>query len=745
MNNILLVFPYKLKDKKDKFNKIVDKFKQNGYRIISFSEIDKNFDVMSLPLYVKDAAEQLDCNLDRISVLSNVKEFIFIWYRAYNSLIDDFVYFIDSENYAKQLFNNNIIKDNLYQLITNFIGINNESIQGKIFLNLGLDNYINLFDFLFQNSNFQYFDTLSNFDYHKCIAKKTVEKTYDYKGFSIEFSLYSEDCREELVDLSGNVATDIKLDFDLVNLLIKKNVYFVDKLVIELYKRIDLEKIRPFLLLLFKGLKEGDEDAKNLVFNNIINYCEKEEVNFLVKTGLLSLLVIIKPEEEIVLKMIMKALREDDNNVKYHYFVLCNILVYLNSDKLKKHEDYYPDKKIILEKIARYFKRNLALHQFTINKRNKKSIAFVTDQLLSLNHSPTKLMLDYAKNFKKYHPEYKIKIFVEDNFINNPKENILPYFYSSVESTKCMDMHKKHLNNEDIDIYYSNVGKSKLERTKDIIQQIKTYNPDVIITTSKISISNEILYDYYPIIYMPVGGDYFINRAHVYLHGDRQIVLENNKKYKCLNSNNIYQFTPGVEFGEAVKEINPSDYDINKNEFIMVTVGNRLDAELNSDKAFVDAICQLLMDNDNIRWIIIGRAQLSYISSRYNELLGNKIIRISYEEDLLALYKICDIYINPDRSGGGISMAMAMNEGLPVITLASSYAGSIWVGKGNCVPDFNSFIEEINKMYKNKNYREKKGGIMKRRINDEFSIEALINNFINYFSLAKENFNSKTL
>jgi glycosyltransferase involved in cell wall biosynthesis len=104
------------------------------------------------------------------------------------------------------------------------------------------------------------------------------------------------------------------------------------------------------------------------------------------------------------------------------------------------------------------------------------------------------------------------------------------------------------------------------------------------------------------------------------------------------------------------------------NAFVYAIVGNRLGQEIND--GFVTVCKKLLEANDKNHLCFIGS---------YNELppvlkkLGlnepGRISHIPFQDDLRSFYTVCDVYLNPFRSGGGVSAQIAILEGLPVVTL----------------------------------------------------------------------------
>ncbi|MBM7557452.1 hypothetical protein, partial [Halanaerobacter jeridensis] len=235
MKKLLLVFPYQVKDETE-FNRIIDKFDNEGYGIVNFNGIDSEFDIGQLPLYIEHAKEQVKNKVERITILSNVKEIIFSWYRCYNSLVNEFVYCIDED---KDFLNGKEMYTDFYYRLSNFIGIDNEYIQGNIYINIDFENYSSLIKFLLINNNFKYFDELTNFDFNKELKKEKVKKRYHYNNQNIVFETDKEIKKQDMVALTKRKKHE---NFKLNNKLKRKlfnedNLYFVPFLVIELYKQ----------------------------------------------------------------------------------------------------------------------------------------------------------------------------------------------------------------------------------------------------------------------------------------------------------------------------------------------------------------------------------------------------------------------------------------------------------------------------------------------------------------------------
>src|SRR5690606_26228589 len=134
---------------------------------------------------------------------------------------------------------------------------------------------------------------------------------------------------------------------------------------------------------------------------------------------------------------------------------------------LLEYPNLYSDRIKVFEKVLEFYKKAVPVNQLKKQgsrklKNSPKRIAIITGQLLSLNHSPTILALNRAKNLKRY-SECEVKVFVDHMFVYSPKEVIFPYFFSSAESYSLNKVHQEFLE-EGISIYYSESGIDRLKR-----------------------------------------------------------------------------------------------------------------------------------------------------------------------------------------------------------------------------------------------------------------------------------------
>lgn len=89
-------------------------------------------------------------------------------------------------------------------------------------------------------------------------------------------------------------------------------------------------------------------------------------------------------------------------------------------------------------------------------------------------------------------------------------------------------------------------------------------------------------------------------------------------------------------------------------------VGLRLTEEISDE--FVAMLDSVL--SEKIQCVIMGKMVNYEERARQNEKFGKYVHNLGLQEDALAIYSLCDLYLNPIRLGGGTSAAESMSEGV---------------------------------------------------------------------------------
>lgn len=345
------------------------------------------------------------------------------------------------------------------------------------------------------------------------------------------------------------------------------------------------------------------------------------------------------------------------------------------------YPDYYIQKKGLLERLALHYYRECESRIENIKREER--IAICTNTWRDKGYSIGVVIATLANEF--YKQGYDVTIFVENQFEhdNSVKSIIDPDLL--VDAREYALEHSKMLA-PGVDVWYGN-GKSMAEKVNDQINHIFQYAPLFVLDlTDENSCCSRILYQKLPVYYFPMRSNHGTSMFfHKYLAVDPEQMKRINALYRSFDSELIEPIVGGItKFPIAGKSYKKEDEFGRTGAFVLVTVGNRLTYDCS--KEFVDFAVQLLLQHPDFIWVFAGGAVPDYLLEERKRLfLGKRIIIRGYEEDLVALYHICDVYVNPMRKGGGLSVAWAMNEGLPVAMTKFMSDGLCWLGEENAV------------------------------------------------------------
>ena len=118
-------------------------------------------------------------------------------------------------------------------------------------------------------------------------------------------------------------------------------------------------------------------------------------------------------------------------------------------------------------------------------------------------------------------------------------------------------------------------------------------------------------------------------------------------------------------------------------------------------------------------WLIVGGEGI--IPPALAGAPGGRARALPTRDDLPAILRCCDVYVNPPRMGGGFSVAEAMAEGLPVSSLCGSDGGDK-VGD-LAFNDLGSYLHGLDELTANKSARATMGAALQHRFRERFDLE----------------------
>ena len=137
-----------------------------------------------------------------------------------------------------------------------------------------------------------------------------------------------------------------------------------------------------------------------------------------------------------------------------------------------------------------------------------------------------------------------------------------------------------------------------------------------------------------------------------------------------------------------------------EDKFLIAIVGNRLDQEITD--TFEKFMFEILQQNKKIDFVIIG--EVERLQSRLVDKVYNKRVHyMVYCTDLKGVVGALDLYLNPDRLGGGWSSAIALYAGIPVVTFEKGDV-AYNVSEKFVVRDYKEMYEVIQRYMENEEF-----------------------------------------
>lgn len=248
-------------------------------------------------------------------------------------------------------------------------------------------------------------------------------------------------------------------------------------------------------------------------------------------------------------------------------------------------------------------------------------------------------------------------------------------------------------------------GSTVRQRMQQSIDKISIWNPDVIIDiTDEVAPQSYILNQYFPVYFVPMRGfpsSMFFGRK---LVEGKRAAEYCNELFPSMSEEQMADCFMKVAMPEKKVDRDRNEFHWGERDFIMITVGGRLVHELAED--FLRPICRMLRKNKDVKWLLVGTSRIPILKNVCPDLMTSGQIQVlGYEGDLPGLLGICDVFLNPKRTGGGITQLWAAELDVPVIADAGMWFDEMeTLGWDNLCWSCEEQIEKILRMKNDTGY-----------------------------------------
>ncbi len=348
------------------------------------------------------------------------------------------------------------------------------------------------------------------------------------------------------------------------------------------------------------------------------------------------------------------------------------------------------------------YSKDISIQHEFIRKdlRDENFVLVLISQFLSMNHGPTKTVLDRCYILSKYMNKSVFLINTAEMCSAEPakllyKQTTGNYLedlseIGSVEYKDCVIPFRQAIR----EMPNSNV-------IKEILRFVQMKKPYCIVTIGGGSIVSDLCSKIVPTITIStVPSDKAQTYGQFQAIGKR--IDESDLKWASkhgLTKNHFIESIFTSAFKEQTHKYCRRDFNLPENGFIGVLIGGRLDTEI--DEGCIELLRKLMRKGLFVAFV--GRFNRYSSLVEKDDLFRQYSIDLGTQEDVLALLECFDFYINPKRVGGGTSVAEALYKKVPVVTM--NYGdGGLGAGCDFCVDSYEAMYDRIIELYEDRDY-----------------------------------------
>ncbi|MBA2672456.1 hypothetical protein, partial [Ramlibacter sp.] len=249
-------------------------------------------------------------------------------------------------------------------------------------------------------------------------------------------------------------------------------------------------------------------------------------------------------------------------------------------------------------------------------------------------------------------------------------------------------------------------------RMEKIGQALHAYAPDVVVFAGFMSPLATALWPHYPMVGLSVHAMPPPVPLDVWLAGEGQ---QQGPQWQHLPAPQAadfpFRFWPVGNAAPRSREL----ADLPADAVVLATAGFRLRSDI--EPAWRDRMLALLQAHPRAHWVLIGARQGQGVAGLPSHPRIHSFEPQPHLETWLAM---SDIYLNPPRVGGGGTVAMAMEQGLAVASLAGGDGGDKLGALAASDPE--AYFAQVERWIADPTARREAGAALKRRFHERFDL-----------------------
>lgn len=337
----------------------------------------------------------------------------------------------------------------------------------------------------------------------------------------------------------------------------------------------------------------------------------------------------------------------------------------------------------LVKEIARRF--DVRPTAWRAEKRNGQKVVMVTNQFLSLSHQPSRDLLAQAAALQA-RGDFEVTILNTNMMPDRYYSPFVPPFAADMEQSLDGD---QILSFEDrtFRMISSTLPGMNAAKVAGFIDAVDKINPDAVISIGGSVVIADLLASSRPCLCLQTTSGFVVSLAPLILDfGGGAPPLGDDHYARAWRP-----FRLGLSLRQERQPVERREFGIPEDAFAMIVIGNRLDYEVTP--AFLDLL-HLLMAQQPAAFVVFAGPATELPERLANHPIAPRARCLGYVNKIDGLAEVCDVYVNPLRTGGGASAMQALAAGIPIVTLASGDVASV-AGPAFCVSDAEAFIARL--------------------------------------------------
>lgn len=298
-------------------------------------------------------------------------------------------------------------------------------------------------------------------------------------------------------------------------------------------------------------------------------------------------------------------------------------------------------------------------------ERDDGFVLVLTNQFLSFQHGPSKTAADRCKILIE---SMKKKVLLINTAEMLTTIGMIPFFDASYGNYDANLINLECIEWKSCKIPYfqcENVMPN-IDMIRALLSMVRKLRPTYVISIGSGGILDALISNIIPTLSIGLLPSGLGITGIPFQTLSRPLNSEDKTLLKLINrtENSVIVGTFGSSILQQNAHLTREELGLPSDTWLAVLVGGRLDIELTTE--FWDMASAA--SKFGLEYVILGIFNnIESVESTHPSLRG-KIHNIGFVENTLNYLDLCDIYINPIRSGGGTSCVEALSVGIPVIT-----------------------------------------------------------------------------